>query len=329
MMGLMDPVLEAPEISVVVPCYQATAYLPVLLDSLYDQVDAPPTEIVLVDNRSTDDIAHLVEQYRDEHEAVHVTALRLVPAMRHQGVSYACNVGAARARASRLVFIGADDAASCRWLADARALFELSEVFCGSAIPVDGTQFDRPLGQIRALIEDLDAPRTLERSQRCSAFPVLMGGDLGITRELFLRVGGLDQSLPIAGEDNELALRLRQHGIEIAISPAFRIAYRQRIDPTAIARESRRAARAHVLNAARYGTVGRSPLVGGLGLPRLAARVARRGLRWPANCSAQQRHELMNEAQLLRGAVEGFWEHVVLGRVPAPRLGVGFEEAGD
>ena len=319
----------APHLSVIVPCFDATATLPLTLQSLYEQTDAPPTEILVVDNRSRDDLRGLVGRWAREHEAAHVLDLRVVDAFAHQGTSYACNVGAAHARAQRLVLIGADDAASARWLADAAALFERSDVFCGSAIPVAGEDFGPDLAAVRALIEDPTAPVELVAAQRTRAFPVLMGGDLGITRDLFRALGGFDQSLPLAGEDNELALRLRQSGREIATSPAFRIAYRQRHVPAAIRAESRRAAAAHVLNGARYSILRRSPVVGGTALIRTTLRPLRTFLRALPAPRRGDLQDVANDASLARGAWEGLWRFVIAGSPPAPRLEVGLDEGED
>lgn len=319
----------APHLSVIVPCFDATATLPLTLQSLYEQTGAPPTEILVVDNRSRDDLRGLVGRWAREHEAAHVLDLRVVDAFAHQGTPYACNVGAAHARAERLVLIGADDAASARWLADAAALFERSDVFCGSAIPVAGEDFGPDLAAVRALIEDPTAPVELVAAQRTRAFPVLMGGDLGITRDLFRALGGFDQSLPLAGEDNELALRLRQSGREIATSPAFRIAYRQRHVPAAIRAESRRAAAAHVLNGARYSILRRSPVVGGTALIRTTLRPLRTLLRALPAPRRGDLQDVANDASLARGAWEGLWRFVIAGSPPAPRLGVGLDEGED
>lgn len=242
------------------PCFDATATLPLTLQSLYEQTDAPPTEILVVDNRSRDDLRGLVGRWVREHEAAHVLDLRVVDAFAHQGTSYACNVGAAHARAERLV---------------------------------------------------------------------LMGGDLGITRDLFRALGGFDQSLPLAGEDNELALRLRQSGREIATSPAFRIAYRQRHVPAAIRAESRRAAAAHVLNGARYSILRRSPVVGETALIRTTLRPLRTLLRALPAPRRGDLQDVANDASLARGAWEGLWRFVIAGSPPAPRLGVGLDEGED
>lgn len=316
-----------PLISVIVPCFDATATLPTLLESLYDQANPPICEIILVDNRSHDDVNGLANWFRQHRHADHVVELRVVPALEHQGTSYAINAGAASARAERLVIIGADDAASVRWLVDAMTLFGQADVFSGSAIAVAGEDFERPLGEVRGLIEDPQAPTMLTRPQRSSAFPILMGGDLGITRELFIRLGGFDQSLPIAGEDNELALRLRQHGIEIATSPAFRIAYRQRTDPRHIMSETRRAVLAHVLLGVRYGILNRSPILGGTRLPRLAARGVRNTLRMmrvPRDGTFPRL--VASDWRLLWSSCEGLFRYRIFATPPPPLLGTGLED---
>lgn len=320
------PAPVRPHLSVIVPCYNATATLPILLESLFDQVGAPPIEIVLADNRSQDDIRGLVDAFVRTHEAPHVVGVRVVPALAHQGLPYTRNVAAAHARADRLVTVDADDLVSRHWCADAEALFEVSDVFGGSAMAVLDPEFDGGLASVRRLFEAPGVDLALHVDQRSAPFPVIMGGDLGITRALFEDLGGFDQSMALSSEDNDLALRLRQRGIEVGTSYGLRIAYRQRIEPAGLAAEARRSATAHVLLAVRYGLLRRSPLVGGARLPRSCVRLVRTALRALLTGDPDLRRGVRVDAGRLLGTVDGVLRYAVLGRPPAPLLGIGLAE---
>lgn len=248
--------------SVIIPCHNSARTLGLQLEALATQVTPPPFEVIVVDNRSTDSPGAVLEQHRDALLSGGASDVRIVRAEKESGVSYARNAGAADARAERLVFCDADDCVSARWLSDAETLFALAPVFSGSALPTPECAFAQGLSQLRA---DLDgdgasAPRLEE--QEPLAIPILMGGDFGITKDLYLALGGFDQSLPRAGEDNDLAFRARAAGYEPHDSRGMRIAYRQRPPGTAGRATARRAARAHVLLCVRYKVLSGSAYIG-------------------------------------------------------------------
>ncbi|MDO5645912.1 MAG: glycosyltransferase family 2 protein [Dermabacter sp.] len=238
-----------PEVSVIIPCFNATGTLGRQLEALFSQESAPEFEIVVVDNRSTDDLAGFVASVTPP---AHVS-VRLVEAPEVAGAAYARNVGVREADGDLLLFCDADDVVSAWWVAHALRTFEVADVWSGSCIPVPGSAFALPLEQIRALIDDTAVWRPPVREQEGSFFPVLMGGNFGVRRDTMLALGGFDAGAPAGGEDNDLGIRAGLAGFPTVTCKVTKIAYRQRDGGAAARRAATNAARAQVQLGMRYG----------------------------------------------------------------------------
>ena len=88
---------EQPELSIIIPAYNAASTLPRCLDSVLSQM-SPNTEIIVVDDGSTDSTAAIAAKY-----SVQVIAIAV-----NGGSGPARNRGAAVARGSLLLFLDAD-----------------------------------------------------------------------------------------------------------------------------------------------------------------------------------------------------------------------------
>ena len=126
----MSQTSALPEISVIIPAFNAERFLLLQLEALDAQSGAPSYEVVVVDNNSTDSTAALVERTVDRVSY----PLRVVSAVAHQGPGYARNVGVAAARTGRLMFADADDVVS-RWWGSATARGPSPPRPCGQAEP--------------------------------------------------------------------------------------------------------------------------------------------------------------------------------------------------
>lgn len=316
---------SAPAISVIIPCHQAAGTLPLQLRALASQLDAPPFELLIVDNRSTDGLAAVVEEHRSALLAAGATAVRLLDAHVESGASYARNVGASHASTDFLVFCDADDCVSARWLADALALFEQADAFSGSALPIPDPEFGTDISALRDRIAPAALPAPEVRHQQELAIPILMGGDFGMRRSLYLQLGGFDQALPSAGEDNDLAIRLRAAGHPVLDSYAMRIAYRTRETGRARRLIARRAASTHVLLCQRYGVYRSSAFVGRGRLLIATVKLPAAALTMLLKPGPRDLDGFLARA----AGVQGFWTGVlryrVFRRVPRARLGVGLE----
>ena len=94
---------DAPQISVLLPAFNAAATLPAALGSLFAQRTARPFEIVAVDDGSTDATPHVLE--RLSRRDARLRPLRIV----HAGLVAALNAGLAQCRGRYVARMDADD----------------------------------------------------------------------------------------------------------------------------------------------------------------------------------------------------------------------------
>jgi len=95
----MTPTTEAPDVSVVIPAYNAAWCVAKAIESVLVQEGAD-FEIIVVDDGSTDDTAAVLARYGD--------AIRVVR-QRNQGLSAARNAGIRAAQGEFVAFLDADD----------------------------------------------------------------------------------------------------------------------------------------------------------------------------------------------------------------------------
>src|SRR5262245_31970854 len=98
-------------VSVVLPCYNAASTIAEQLEALASQRSLEPWELIIVDNRSTDESMAIVERFAEA-----IPGLRVVEATERAGRSYARNVGVGAARGASIAFCDADDVVGTGWL---------------------------------------------------------------------------------------------------------------------------------------------------------------------------------------------------------------------
>jgi glycosyltransferase involved in cell wall biosynthesis len=101
-----------PELSIIIPCFNAAGTLGDQLLALADQAWEGSWEVIIADNGSTDDTLQTVGRCSGR-----LPELRVVGCGEKQGRSFARNRGAEAARSQALVFIDADDVVAPGWLA--------------------------------------------------------------------------------------------------------------------------------------------------------------------------------------------------------------------
>jgi len=189
----MEPTAN-PSISVVMPVYNALPFLDDSIHSILTQTFSD-FEFVILDDASTDHSVERLREWarRDKRIRVHESKTRL-------GLSGSANAVVAKARASMIARMDADDVAHPDRL---RRQFQLIESQADVAV-------------VGTLCNGIDAdgrevrPRDRWRLVRRSAYIPFPHGSAMFRREVFDRVGGYDDAP--GGEDQKLVSKMSAHG---------------------------------------------------------------------------------------------------------------------
>ncbi|WP_052667094.1 glycosyltransferase [Nitriliruptor alkaliphilus] len=195
------------DISVVIPCFDAAPVVGQQLTALADQVDAPPFEVVVVDDGSGDATSDIVRGH-----AARLAELRIIRLDHSGGVANARNVGVEHATGSRVLFCDADDVVAPAWVAALSSALDEHPLVAG---PLEYGQLNP------ASLAAVAAGRQTHGLQLGDPpfLPFAGGGNLGARREVLEAIGGFDTSLP-ALEDTDLCFRAQLAGFALAFEPA-------------------------------------------------------------------------------------------------------------
>jgi len=206
--------MEAPAVSVVVPTRNRAAYLEVALASLRAQDLAGRSELIVVDDNSTDATPAVAREAGARH-------VRLAGP---GGLNAGRNLGARESRAPVVAFVDDDVWAPPTWL---RAVIE------GAARHPEADAFGGP---IRARIEG-PAPRscgrekppitTLDLGSEDTDAAMVWGANFAIRRAALERYGPFDESLAGHGDEQEWLLGLRAAGGRIVYLAAAGLDHRR------------------------------------------------------------------------------------------------------
>jgi glycosyltransferase involved in cell wall biosynthesis len=181
------------EFSVVVATKDRAQYVAPMLESLLSQRDAPPFEVVVVDNGSSDETRGVVERAARASAAVRYLA---VP---QPNRAMARNRGVAVADGRFVCFCDDDVQLPRDWIAAHAAAHRVGgeRVVNGPILNVSSYE-SRPMPR----------PANYSRAYLCTC-------NASLTKAAFLRAGGFDESFDLYGwEDTELGVRLRLAGVQ-------------------------------------------------------------------------------------------------------------------
>ncbi|HEX6229835.1 MAG TPA: glycosyltransferase [Solirubrobacterales bacterium] len=203
---------RAPAVSVVVPAYNAEAFLAEAIESVLAQTLAD-LELVIVDDGSTDRTAEIVAEYARRDRQV------VFERQANQGQAAAANRGVALARAPLIARLDADDLAMPDRLKRQHDFFAANPAvgLLGGAVAFIDEE-GRVFAQVRYPLADAEIRRRLE-----SGNPFVQSAVM-FRRSAFERVGGYRPGFDLA-EDVDLWLRIAEH-FELANLPHEVVAYR-------------------------------------------------------------------------------------------------------
>jgi glycosyltransferase involved in cell wall biosynthesis len=204
-------------------------------------------ELVVVDNRCTDDTVTVVNRYVSKG-----APFRVVSAPDKPGLAYARNVGVRAARFPLIAFCDDDDIVGDGWI-DAIAAGVECDRFVASQM-----EYER-LNPPEAMI----GRSRFQHSELATMFGYqLSNGAFGIERALWDEVGGNDEKIAGAGEDFDFAIRVqRDCGVAPVLAEDAVYHYLQRAGVKASFKQGRAYGSSHVMLYHRYGQ-GRADLSG-------------------------------------------------------------------
>ena len=185
------------KVSIITVCHNSMAVLPTMLSSIH--ADTP---VILVDNASPETDA------LQELAAAHGVTLKLNDENVWFGV--ACNQGAAGAETEFLLFLNPDaelQPGALEALLEAAEKYPKASAFNPRILDSKGWQSFRRWSKIKPR-ERLKGPIPTSDSE----VSVLSGSAILCRRTLFENIGGFDPAIFMYHEDDDLSLRLREHG---------------------------------------------------------------------------------------------------------------------
>jgi glycosyltransferase involved in cell wall biosynthesis len=195
------------QLSVILPCYNGADTISVQLEALAAQIWSGVWELIVVDNRSTDDSVAVAERYRSRFRH-----FRIVHAVDQQSRPHALNVGCRAARGDAVAFCDADDEVAPGWVAAIGEALQQQD-FVASRFEVEKLnppwlQKVRPWGQ-RDRLPNIWYPPYL---------PYAGGCGMGIKRCIHERVGGFDEKLPHL-QDADYCFKVQLQGVPLGFVP--------------------------------------------------------------------------------------------------------------
>ena len=228
------------KLSVVIPCYNAADTIAEQLEAFTRESWSQPWEIVVVDNRSSDNSMAIVKQFQER-----LPNLRIVQAWDRQGQPYALNTGVESARGESVALCDADDVIGQDWVAFmGDALADHDFVACRfDTVKLN----DDWLANSRANNQQ----DGLQQYKYPPFLPHAGGGSIGFKRDLHALVAGFDEALPML-HDTDFCWKLQLKGYEIQFVPEAVMYIRFRSSFSTIYRQARNYAEYNVLLYKRY-----------------------------------------------------------------------------
>lgn len=210
--------------SVIIPVFNKVEFTFQCLRSLLAEIEFEETEIIVVDDASTDETASVLANFGG--------LLRVITNERNLGFVESCNRGAAEARGDFLIFLNNDTTVQPGWLS---ALVKTAEA--DDNVGAVGSLFLYPDGRVQeaggGVWRDGEAfrygwGRSQEDRRLLFAREVdyCSGASLLVRRELFEQLGGFDMRYaPAYYEDVDLCMGVNSLGRKVVFQPQSRVVH--------------------------------------------------------------------------------------------------------
>lgn len=215
---------QTPRLSVIIGTYNGARTIAATLAAFYQQVSAPPFEVIVVVDGSHDETAQIAE-------AAGATVIALD---QNHGHGHAVNVGLREARGEIMATVDDDCVPPVTWVRDVLQAWQQVgpnvTVIGGAVVPHEVDTFNRRYVKYRRPLSPQEAPLhetapLLRRLRYAFAPPspppgrrpvfYAIGANLTARRSAILQIGGYAETPSTAGEEEYICRRLREvHGTE-------------------------------------------------------------------------------------------------------------------
>ena len=207
------PLARRPQASIVVVSYDTLPFTRLCLESVLAHTSSPESELIVVDNGSSDGSLEYLTELADGNPAVHVIASR-----ENVGFPAACNQGLALARGEILVLLNSDTMVAPGWLSRLRVHLASEGVgFVGPVTNRIGNEAQVPT-RYETWGGFLDEALERAAADPGAAFeiPTVTMFCLAMRRDVHAKLGALDTGFGIGTlEDDDYSLRARKAGFTL------------------------------------------------------------------------------------------------------------------
>jgi GT2 family glycosyltransferase len=195
-------------VSIVMPILNGAKTVARQIDAVIAERTAD-TEIVLVDNGSTDGTLEILRRYEQAN-----TFIRVVVEAR-RGVNFARNAGVAASTGNKILLCDCDDVVQPGWLGALSEALDNADLVGGKLDRVD--TIGRPVG---------DGPYIPDNySEFGWGLTSPWGANCGFRRETWERLGGFDSRMKLGGDEVDLFLRAQMTGSALVWVPEALVYY--------------------------------------------------------------------------------------------------------
>jgi len=204
---------QQPSVAIVIPAYNEERFIGKCLESCIEQTWAPD-EIIVVNNRSTDNTVSIVRRYQEDNPHIDI---RLLDQNEYQGIAPTRNCGFDHVRSDVIGRIDADSIVANNWVETVRRRFQDPAIDAASG---PAFFYDMPLRGFSFWVDSTLRARVhrLAKNER-----FLHGANMAIRATAWKAVRHLTQ-LDLEDrlhEDVELALTLFENNFEVTYEPTM------------------------------------------------------------------------------------------------------------
>ena len=213
-------------VSIIIPVFNKTDYTFHCLRALLNEISFRDTEIIIVNNASTDSTSQVLAHFGD--------LIRVIENRENQGFVDACNQGAAIASGEYLLFLHNDTVVQAGWLWNL-----LDTAKKDSSVGAVGSMFLYPDGRIQeaggiiwktaeAYQYGWGEPPTDRKYNFTREVDYCSAASLLVRKNLFDKLGGFDRRYaPAFYEDVDLCFGIRSLGHKVIFQPRSRVIHYQ------------------------------------------------------------------------------------------------------